>query len=58
MRFETLAEVANANYPARRWCWRGYIVRGAVTGISSAPKVGKTTLVAGLVEAMVTGVLL
>jgi hypothetical protein len=38
-----------------KWVWTGYLARGSVTLLTSQWKVGKTTLVAGLLRAMGPG---
>jgi hypothetical protein len=45
-----------ARVPAEpTWVLQGYLARGAITYLAGRPKVGKSTLVLGLVEAIATG---
>jgi len=45
-------QVAGAAVP---WIWDGYVARGAVTILASAPKIGKSMLMFGLASMMQTG---
>jgi hypothetical protein len=41
--------------PEPEWTWRGYLAAGAVTLLAGRPKVGKSTLVFGLLAALEAG---
>jgi predicted ATP-dependent serine protease len=48
--------LALANVPREPpWTWDGYLAPGAITLLAGRPKVGKSTLVFGLFEAILTG---
>lgn len=47
---------ALANVPAEpEWTWKGYLAPGAITLIAGRPKVGKSTLLFGLLAALLSG---
>lgn len=53
--FVTAREL-RARTPERvAWVWRGVIARGRTTLPAGKPKVGKTTLIAALIDAIITG---
>jgi hypothetical protein len=53
--FMTLADAIADAPPEPDWNWPGYVAPGAGTLIAARPKVGKTTLVFGMVAAMLHG---
>lgn len=55
VRVRTLRQIMETKREGRPWVWEGYLARGNVTALSGAPKVGKTTLLAGLVAALADG---
>ena len=55
MRFRTGLQVVTEVSAAIPWVWEGFLARGHVTGLSGTPKVGKSTLVGGLLHALTSG---
>ena len=55
IRARTLRAIVETVPEARPWLWEGYIARGSITALSGSPKVGKTTLLAHLIAAMLDG---
>lgn len=55
IRARTLRAIMETVPEARPWLWEGYIARGSITALSGSPKVGKTTLLAYLIAAMLDG---
>jgi hypothetical protein len=53
--FTAMGDVTAAAPPEPDWAWEGYIASGAMTLIAGRPKVGKSTLVFGLIAAMLSG---
>lgn len=51
--FHTAAGIAAMTPEEVDWAWRGYVAHGAITEIVGPPKLGKTTIVLGLVHAYV-----
>lgn len=51
--FYTAAQVDQMQDADVAWAWKGYLAFGAITELVGGPKVGKTTLVFGLIEAIV-----
>jgi len=54
LRFSSPAELRASMPPEASWTWDGYITPGAITLLAGKPKVGKSTLICALVEAIVT----
>ena len=54
-RARTLRAIMDSVPEARPWLWEGYLARGSITALSGSPKVGKTTLLAHLIAAMLDG---
>jgi DNA-binding transcriptional ArsR family regulator len=52
--FYTAVQVEQMPGDDVEWAWHGYLAYGAVTELVGGPKVGKTTLIFGLIEAMVS----
>ena len=55
LRWRSPAEIRATTPDEPAWVWRGYLAPGAITLIAGRPKVGKSTLVLDLIEAIVTG---
>ena len=52
LRFRSPRELRAAAPAEEPWVWEGYLSRGAITALAGKPKVGKSTLVASLIEAV------
>ena len=55
LRFRTAVDLIDAAPPVVPWVLDGYIASGAITLLAGKPKVGKSTLICALIEALVTG---
>lgn len=55
LQFELLADVVADVPDEQEWNWEGFVGPGVVTLIAGKPKVGKSTLVFGLMKALATG---
>jgi predicted ATP-dependent serine protease len=53
--FAPLSQILAAAPPEPPWLWQGYVARGSITLLAGLPKVGKSTLVVGLLRALATG---
>jgi hypothetical protein len=55
IQFTPADELLRGSPPEPTWTWQGALVRGAVTLFAGKPKVGKSTLLYALVEAIANG---
>lgn len=55
LRFVPISELAASAPPEPDWIWHGYLAAGTVTLLAGRPKVGKSTLVFGLVTTIAEG---